>query len=80
MTKRDKLIEKLRNNPKNARFEQIDSLLTYYGFERKQPGTGSSHFGYKLGHWKITVTHRKPFIHSKTVRQVISILDEIIND
>jgi hypothetical protein len=81
MTKREKLIEKLRNNPRNARFEQIDSLLTYYGFERRQTKSGTSHYVYKReGYPPITVPYKRPFINSVYVKQVIRILDEIQND
>ena len=79
MTKREKLIERLRNNPKNARFEQIDSLLTYYGFECKKKG--SSHFVYKReGYPPVTVPYKKSFINSVYVKRVLQILDEIVND
>ena len=81
MTKRDKLIERHRNNPKNARFEQIDSLLTYYGFERRQTKSGTSHHVYKReGYSAITVPYKKPFINSVYVKHVIQILDEILNE
>jgi len=81
MTQREKLIEKLRNNPKNARFEQIDSLLTYYGFERRQTKSGTSHHVYKReGYPAITVPFKRPYINSVYVKQVIQILEEILND
>jgi hypothetical protein len=31
MSKRKKLLQKLRNNPKNVTFEQLITLLNYYG-------------------------------------------------
>lgn len=40
-----KLYEKIKNNPKNVRFEDIDKLLTNVGgFSRRN--SGSSHFFY----------------------------------
>jgi hypothetical protein len=44
MSKKAKLLEKLRNNPKSIRFEEIDLILTSYGFTRRQPSGGSSHY------------------------------------
>jgi len=35
MAKRDKRLEKIRNNPKDVRFEELDQLLRDYGFERR---------------------------------------------
>ena len=33
MTKLDKLFSDIVNNPKDVRFEDIDKVLKYYGFE-----------------------------------------------
>jgi hypothetical protein len=43
MSKRQKRLEKIRSNPLNVRFEELDRLLVDYGFQRRQPGGGSSH-------------------------------------
>ncbi|WP_035994640.1 type II toxin-antitoxin system HicA family toxin [Leptolyngbya sp. KIOST-1] len=42
MTKRDKLRERLKNNPANARFSDIRKLLEYEGFTLDRV-TGSHH-------------------------------------
>jgi len=39
MSKREKLLEKLRQNPKNVRFDDIDTLLSGLGFEKRQRGS-----------------------------------------
>jgi hypothetical protein len=36
MSKKAKLFEKLRNNPKSIRFEEIDLVLSSYGFTHRQ--------------------------------------------
>ena len=41
MSKKDKLINKLLKKPKDFTFEEMKSLLTYFGYELKQGGTGS---------------------------------------
>mgnify|MGYP006313014565 CR=1 FL=1 len=77
MSKREKLLEKIRNNPRAVRFEDIDLLLTQYNFTRRQPRSGSSHYFYSFGSYNITIARHKPYIHFKGVKEVLNILDEI---
>lgn len=46
MTKLDKLYARIVRNPKNVEFAEIDKILKRYGFKRRQPGRGSSHYTY----------------------------------
>ena len=47
MSHYEKLYNKMKNNPKDVRFQSIDKLLTKKGgFIRKNPGSGSSHYTY----------------------------------
>lgn len=46
MTKKAKLIEWVRNNPKDARFTEVQKLLKDAGFRERQPKGGSSHYIY----------------------------------
>jgi predicted RNA binding protein YcfA (HicA-like mRNA interferase family) len=46
MTKKAKLLERIRNNPKNVRFSEVQKLLKDAGFKERQPKGGSSHFIY----------------------------------
>lgn len=41
MGKKDKLIEKLLKMPKDFTFNEMVSLLSYFGYELKQGGSGS---------------------------------------
>ncbi len=41
MSKKDKLIERLLSKPKDFTFEEMESLLLYFGYKLKQGGTGS---------------------------------------
>lgn len=45
MSKKDKLIDKLMRKPKDFTFDEMVSLLSYFGYELKQGGTG---FGVKF--------------------------------
>ena len=41
MGKKDKLVEKLLKKPKDFTFDEMESLLSYLGYELKQGGIGS---------------------------------------
>jgi hypothetical protein len=42
MSKKDKLVIKLLSKPKDFTFDEMVSLLSYFGYDLKQGGTGSS--------------------------------------
>lgn len=46
MTKLDKLFAEIVSNPKDVKFEDLDKVLKYFGFERRNPKGGSSHYTY----------------------------------
>ncbi len=75
MSKTEKLLKKIRQNPKNVRFKDIDKLLLSLGFEKRQRG---SHATYVLkNQGRITVPFRKPFILPVYVKEVLKLLDEM---
>ena len=76
MSKRDKQLEAMRNNPKNVRFETVRNVLLNHGFIETTPGSGSSHYTYQKGTYRITVVKDKP-VNSIYVRQVIKIIDAL---
>ena len=80
MTKKEKALLRLRQNPKNVRFDNIDLVLEYFGFERRQPGGGSSHYFYRYKQYRITIARHIPFIHSDAVKDVLRVIDEILNE
>ena len=75
MGKKEKLLDKIRQNPKNVRFKDIDKLLLSFNFEKRQRG---SHVTYTLkGKGRITVPVRKPFILPIYAKEVVKLLDEL---
>lgn len=80
MSKHEKLLRKLRQSPKSIRFEDIDLVLEHFGFERRQPGGGSSHYFYRYKHYRITIARHIPFIHSDAVKDVLRVIDEILDE
>lgn len=77
MAKLEKLLLKIRNNPQSVAFEDLDKLLNAYGFQRRQPRSGSSHYVYSLGSRHITVPYKRPVVKALYVKQVLAILDEL---
>ena len=74
MSKREKLLEKIRNNPRSVRFEEIDLLLEQSGFRRRQASKGSSHYFYIHGMYNISIARRTPYLHPKAVKDVLDTL------
>jgi len=80
-----KLFEKLKNNPKDATFEELDKLLTQVGgFTRRAPGSGSSHYTYSHPDLKdiITVVKNKPVkpVYVKRALEALClVVDNLVN-
>ena len=75
MTKRDKRIERMRQNPKAVRFEELDLVLLDVGFQRRQES--GNHVVYRLGEYRFTIPKHRPFVKEIYVKQVLQVLDEI---
>lgn len=75
MTKREKRIERMRQNPRAVRFEELDAVLLEAGFERRQES--GSHVIYRRGEYRFSVPKHRPFVNVVYVRQVLLVLDEI---
>jgi len=75
MSKKEKAIQKLRQNPKNVRFEEIEAILYGLGFIKRQKG--SSHAIFTLGSHIIEVPFRKPFVKRIYVDLLLEELDKI---
>lgn len=41
MSKKEKLIDRLLKKPKDFSFDEMESLLSYFGYKLRQGGTGS---------------------------------------
>jgi len=75
MSKKEKALAKLRQNPKHVRFEEIEKILLRLGFKKRQDGT--SHATFIFGKHIITVPKRKPFVKPKYVELALEMLDKI---
>lgn len=78
MTRRQKRLEKIRQNPKNVKFADLRQLLEDYGFELKRT-KGSHHtFVGMVGEEKVSlvVPFKKP-LNTIYVKKALSIIDQI---
>ncbi len=81
MSKKEKLLHKIRQNPKNVRYDEIDKILSWYGFGRRQASKGTSHYVYILRaagkFYRLTIPFKRPFIKRVYIRKALEILDEL---
>lgn len=80
MSKREKLIERMKNNPKDVPFEDIDSLLIYYGFTRQ--GTKHYFYTHPAVSEVVTIPRHKPIkaVYIERALRVIDEVKEVINN
>lgn len=77
ITKKEKLLNRIKNNPKTVKFEELDKILQGDGFERRQPSGGSSHYTYGLADKILTVPCKKPYIKVIYVKMAIKLLEDL---
>ena len=58
MSKKDKLTDRLLQKPKDFTFEEMKSLLSYFGYELKQGGAGSGVKFIKKGSSEVINFHK----------------------
>jgi predicted RNA binding protein YcfA (HicA-like mRNA interferase family) len=75
VSRREKLLAKIRINPRGVRFDELTRLLEWHGFELKRV-KGSHHY-FAQGPYLICVVRRRPHVHIQAVKEVLSILDEL---
>jgi hypothetical protein len=74
MGQREKLLESLRKNPKNVRFQDLDRLLRLYGYDCRP--TGGTHYFYKRkGCHPISVPFARP-VKENYVRAALRSIEE----
>lgn len=86
MSTKQKALDKMRQNPRGVRFDEIDKVLLWYGFTQRQPRGGSSHYVYVPPDAvaalpevppRLTVPYKRPFIKQFYVKQMLAIVDAI---
>jgi predicted RNA binding protein YcfA (HicA-like mRNA interferase family) len=79
MSKWDKQLAKLRQNPKHVRFSDIENILLRLGFAKRQEST--SHAVFTFGEHRITVPkpHGSPFVDEVYVKKFLLPLLEALD-
>jgi predicted RNA binding protein YcfA (HicA-like mRNA interferase family) len=77
MSRRYKLLQKMRDNPKNWHIEDLKFVAEYFGFVFRQPGT--SHVTFSNGKQRVTVPSHKP-IKSIYIQKFIAMIDQAITE
>ena len=67
MSKWQKELQRIRTNPKNVRFDEIDGLLLGLGFEKRMKG---SHAFYKYGKYKLTFLSKRLLLGKYMLRKL----------
>lgn len=75
MSKIDKLLAKMRNNPRDWKIEDIRVIADRYGIKYRQPGTSHVTFRMKTGD-KVTIPAHKP-IKPIYIKLFIAMIDEL---
>lgn len=76
MSKNEKQLQKIKNNPTNVKFETLQSILISYGFSERIPKSGSSHHTFTYKEYIITIPKKKP-VKTIYVKKVLSILEDL---
>ena len=79
MSKRKKLLERIRRNPRNVSFEDLITLLNYYGFDLiRSKGSHRSFKGLVGGQaFLLTVPYKRP-LQAIYVKQALSLVERVI--
>ena len=79
MSRLEKSLKKLRENPKNVRPEELERLLLSFGFE-KRSGKVSHRFYKRKGSNPLSIPYRKPFLKPHYVKLALEAIERIIED
>ena len=74
MSKREKRLRKIFQNPKTVSFKELDTVLKSFRFEVRQPRSGSSHYIYTKGDIQISVPFRRPYVKEVYVKRVLELI------
>lgn len=78
MSKKDKALDRIRNNPKNVRFEDLQKILENLGFEL--PHRSGSHAVFARGKHVLIIPFRRPFLKVVYVQLALAAIDEVLAD
>jgi predicted RNA binding protein YcfA (HicA-like mRNA interferase family) len=74
---REKLLDRIRNNPRGVSFDDLDLLLKQFGYELRRVG-GSHHVYGRKSSPPIIVARHGASAHSAAVKEVLRAIDELL--
>jgi len=76
--RKEEVLEKMRNNPKGWRFQQLRGLLEHFGFDVRQPSGGGSHaiFSHPDLDYILSIPRARP-IKEFYVKQAVKAVDNL---
>ncbi len=74
MSKREKRLHKVFQNPKTVSFKELGLVLKGFKFEARQPKSGSSHHIYTKGDIQISVPFKRPYVKEVYVKRVLELI------
>ena len=77
MSKRDKTLEKIRQNRHGIRFDELHNLLVRYGFNWR-PAKGDHVFYWRPGSRPLSIRKDTPNVHPKAVKDVLEAIEELL--
>lgn len=76
-----KLYSRIVQNPKDVSFAELDRVLKFYNFDRRQPRSGSSHYNYS--HPKLaeilTIPKDRP-VKDIYVKQALAAIEKLLEE
>ncbi len=79
MGKIDKLITKMRNNPRDWKIEDIELIASYYGFKKRLTSGSHVTFQHPLLVEILTIPAHKP-IKPIYIKKLLKLIDEVKNE
>ena len=77
VSKWEKLLARIRHNPRSVRFDEAAKILEHMGYHRSQPKRGSSHWTFrKPGTAPITIPKHEPYVKEVYIRIIMDVLNE----
>jgi hypothetical protein len=75
MSKKDKLLARIRQSPKTVRFHEIEGILLGLGFDKRK----SKHVVFSRGPYRLVIPepHPEPFVHRAYVKNFLELMDAL---
>jgi predicted RNA binding protein YcfA (HicA-like mRNA interferase family) len=77
MTTREKRHAKIKNNPANVRFEEVEAWLLSFGFKEREAKGSHTVFTHPLWDGKLTMQSHKGKAKPYQIRQALKAIEEI---